>query len=213
MDVVLIRHARPQVCAGTCYGRLDLALARPWSPAPAQLLAACGPQRPTRIIASPLIRAAETASLLANALAVQSASPTVETDARLCELDFGAWEGMAWDAIPRAALDAWAADLLDSRLHGGESAAQAMARVGEWAASMPLHADDVCWVVTHAGPMRMLAAQWLGVPLSVTLGWELGWGASCGFRFAGAHAALRWWNIGGERASFGINGDALSQPR
>jgi alpha-ribazole phosphatase len=192
MDVVLIRHARPDVGEGTCYGCLDLALAQPISPASAQILRACGPQRPARMIASPLLRAAHTAEMLAQALG--EAAPAIETDARLRELDFGQWEGMAWDAIPRASLDAWAADLLDGRPHGGESAAQAMARVCEWAESLPVETPEVCWVVAHAGPMRMLAAHWLGVPLAVTLGWQLEWGATCGFRLGAGRNRLGWWN-------------------
>ena len=42
-------------------------------------------------------------------------------DERLREFDFGTWEGVRWDAIPRAELDAWAADFFHARPHGGES--------------------------------------------------------------------------------------------
>lgn len=51
MDVVLIRHAQPQVPAGTCYGCLDLPLVAPLAPAAARI--AAGLPTPDRIVASP----------------------------------------------------------------------------------------------------------------------------------------------------------------
>lgn len=198
MDVVLIRHARPEVADGLCYGRLDAPLVQPVWPAPARMLAAAGTAAPDRIVASTAARARDTARLLANALdearAGTSRVPPVQTDARLCELDFGAWEGLAWDAVPREQLDAWAADLLGACPHGGESAAQGMARLGEWADALPAASPQCLWVVGHAGPMRMLAAHWLGIPLAVTTGWRLGWGATCGFRLGGHAPQMLWWN-------------------
>ncbi|MDF3835281.1 alpha-ribazole phosphatase [Cupriavidus basilensis] len=190
MDLVLIRHARPLVAEGICYGALDLPLAQPVSPAPAQMRSALQGLAPGRIVSSTMARARATAALLADGL--PGLEP--EADARLRELDFGNWEGRAWDAVPRAELDAWAADLLHARPHGGESAAEAMARVAQWADALPAAAPDCLWVVTHAGPIRMLAAHWLGVPLATTLGWDIAWGASCRFTLGGATARLRWWN-------------------
>ncbi|WP_454732125.1 MULTISPECIES: histidine phosphatase family protein [Cupriavidus] len=189
MDLVLIRHAQPQVAPGLCYGALDLALAEPVAPAPARMLAALDGLAPRRILCSTQQRARATAALLAAGHAL-----VPEPDARLRELDFGSWEGLAWDAVPRAELDAWAADLLHAAPHGGESAAAALARVVAWADALPADSGDCLWVVTHAGPMRMLAAHWLGVPLATTLGWDLAFGASCRFALGGGAARLRWWN-------------------
>src|SRR5207237_4193984 len=47
-----------------------------------------------RIIASPLIRAAETASILAGEMPVQP-------DARLMEMDYGQWEGLTNEQLTR----------------------------------------------------------------------------------------------------------------
>jgi len=205
MDVVLIRHARPHVADGICYGRLDAELARPVSPAPARMLVAAGAHWPDRIVTSTAARARDTARLLADALgdtqgderATSRPVPPVETDDRLCELDFGAWEGVAWDAVPRAQLDQWAADLMGARPHGGESAAQGMLRIEAWADELEPREGQCLWMVGHAGPMRMLAAHWLGVPLAVTTGWRLGWGATCGFRLGGHAPVMLWWNRAG----------------
>ncbi|KJK25678.1 alpha-ribazole phosphatase [Burkholderiaceae bacterium 16] len=189
MDLVLIRHARPEVAQGICYGALDLPLAQPVAPEPARMLSALDGLVPQRIVSSTMARARATAALLAQDLGLP-----LETDARLRELDFGRWEGCAWDAVPRAEVDAWAADLLHARPHGGETVAEAMARVAAWADALPADAPDRLWVVAHAGPMRMLAAHWLGMPLATTLGWDLGFGASCRFTIGGTVPRLRWWN-------------------
>jgi alpha-ribazole phosphatase len=190
MDVVLIRHAQPQVPAGTCYGCLDLPLVAPLTPAAARI--AAGLPTPDRIVASPLARALGTAQALVQTLS--GGAPAPETEPRLREIDFGSWEGVAWDAIDRAALDQWAADLLHARPHGGEAPAQAMARVAGWAATLAEDRAQCLWVVGHAGPMRMLAAHWLGVPLAATVKWELGFGASCGFTLGPGGVRLGWWN-------------------
>lgn len=223
MDLVLIRHAHPAVDDGVCYGRLDLPLVEPMSPpADAILNAASAAARangvppPARIVCSPAQRARATAQRIAQAFMTQAGgtAPTIDSDARLHELDFGAWEGQRWDAVPREGLDQWAADLMDACPHGGESARRAYARVAGWADSLQAspsvlasasasepasepELESCLWVVGHAGPMRMLAAHWLGLPLSVTLDWQLGWGASCGFRLdpgAARPRRLLWWN-------------------
>jgi alpha-ribazole phosphatase len=209
MDLVLIRHAHPAVGDGVCYGRLDLPLAEPMSPpadaivyAALEASSANGMPPPARIVCSPAQRAHATSQRIAQAYATQAGGTplTIDSDARLHELDFGAWEGRRWDAVPRQGLDQWAADLMDACPHGGESARTAYARVAEWAdllQASPAVAEPCVWVVGHAGPMRMLAAHWLGVSLSATLGWQLRWGASCGFRLdpgAARQGRLLWWN-------------------
>jgi alpha-ribazole phosphatase len=192
MDVVLIRHARPDVGPGICYGNLDLSLAVPMTPAPTAIVAAL--PVPQRIVTSPLLRAGDTAKALMRALT--PAEPAIDVEPRLRELDFGDWEGKPWDVIPRAELDDWAGHLLEGRPHGGESAAQAMARVTAWADTLSGAQDRCIWVVGHAGPMRMLAAHWLRLPLDRTLGWELAFGASCLFRLGNTQPQLAWWNRG-----------------
>lgn len=189
MEVVLIRHAQPEVAPGVCYGSLDLALVLPVTPAPADIVS--GLAYPHRIVTSPATRARDTAASFDTCM---KDLPRCEVEPRLREMDFGSWEGQRWDDIPRAALDQWAADLMDARPHGGENPAQVMSRIGAWADTLDIEADQRLWVVTHAGPMRMLAAHWLGLTLAQTLQWSLGFGATCKFRLGGGPARLGWWN-------------------
>lgn len=48
-------------------------------------------------------------------------------------MGFGAWEMRAWNAIPRAEVDAWAADLLHYRPDGGENVLDMACRVAAFA--------------------------------------------------------------------------------
>ncbi|PLQ01496.1 histidine phosphatase family protein [Cupriavidus pauculus] len=189
MEVLLIRHAQPEVAAGICYGRLDLALVQPVTPDPTQAVA--GLALPHRIVTSPAMRARDTTAHL---IAGVPDLPAADVDPRLREMDFGTWEGQPWADIPRDALDLWAADLMHACPHGGESPAQAAARVGEWADALDIESDQRLWVVSHAGPMRMLAAHWLGISLAQTLNWSLGFGATCKFSLGDGAPRLGWWN-------------------
>jgi alpha-ribazole phosphatase len=130
MDLVLIRHPAAAVDAGVCYGRSDVPLAgdaRASSDAVFARLAELGVAPPQAVWTSPLRRCASVAAWLG-----RRCRCAVTADSRLREIDFGAWERMRWDAIDRAALDAWAADFVHARVHGGESVAQFAARVAAW---------------------------------------------------------------------------------
>ncbi len=74
-------------------------------------------------------------------------------DARLAEVDFGAWDGRRWDAIARAEIAAWAADLPGYRPGGGECVSALLERVDAvW------QAPPAALLVTHGGWLS--AALW-----------------------------------------------------
>jgi alpha-ribazole phosphatase len=165
MSLIVLRHTRPAVAEGVCYGRTDLALA-PGFAAEAARLADALPEV-AAVVTSPLSRC----RALAEALAAARGLP-LAVEPRITEMDFGAWEGRPWADLPRAELDAWAADLLHARPHGGETVAEMAARVeaalADWATGpRPLLA------VTHAGIVKALRARRDG-----PAGWEgtLGFG-------------------------------------
>jgi alpha-ribazole phosphatase len=78
-------------------------------------------------------------------------------DPRLLELDFGAWEGVAWDDVPREALDAWATDPIGFAPPEGESGAALLVRVASFARDLLGRGADAI-VVAHGGPLRLLPA-------------------------------------------------------
>jgi len=155
MRLILIRHPQPDVVPGVCYGRTDLAVA------PEQLeqaLAALLPSLPpgVSVYSSPLQRCAMLARRLAD-------HPIF--DARLMEMDFGAWEMQPWAAIPRADVDAWAADLANYRPGGGDSVLQMAERIAAFYDDLLVatEAHDDAIIVCHAGTMRLLAARHAGL--------------------------------------------------
>jgi alpha-ribazole phosphatase len=172
VPLTLVRHTRPNAPPSVCYGRTDLPAATGFEPEAARLAALLAPA--DRVVSSPLRRCAA----LAEALAAHLRAP-LTLDPRWRELDFGAWEGRPWDAIPRPELHAWAADLLHARPHGGESVAMLLARTRR-ALARCRAAPGRTLVVTHAGPIRAAlfatgagAAAWqraIGFGEAVTLG-------------------------------------------
>ena len=96
-------------------------------------------------------------------LLAEAISPAPIIDTRLQELDFGTWEGVAWDAVPRAALDAWAADPLAFAPPGGETGAALIERVKR-AVTTLLDTGEDCIVITHGGPLRLIPALLRGDP-------------------------------------------------
>ncbi|PLZ00501.1 alpha-ribazole phosphatase [Burkholderia sp. WAC0059] len=181
MDLVLIRHPAVAVPAGVCYGRSEVPLAVDPRDAAATLAArleALGVSAaglPRRIETSPRQRCARVAAALAERIALsEGEGEAAREDARLAEMDFGAWEMRPWDAIGRAPLYAWAADFYHAREHGGESVAQFGARVQTWFDGLQRDPQPpMRWVVTHAGVIRAVTAQALGVPLERCARWPV----------------------------------------
>ncbi len=155
MRLYLVRHPAVAVDPGVCYGASDLPLHPGWESSLLALRAALPAGLPVH--SSPLRRCHDLAIAL---------SPTARTDTRLRELDFGRWEMQAWDKISRDELDAWAAAPLTYAGYGGESVAMMQLRVTE--ALGELTAD--CLWVTHAGVMKLVCAQLLGLPEPQWLG-------------------------------------------
>ena len=155
MALWVVRHAQPLVEAGICYGALDLPADAQATSVAADALARVLPQGLVLRV-SPLKRCQQLA------LALQALRPDVQalTDPRLREMDFGVWEGVAWDAIPPSALQAWTEDFGAHRFGGIESANEVLARVATlW--DEP-RSGDAAWI-THAGVARALSLLAAGV--------------------------------------------------
>lgn len=149
MTLILLRHTRPDGAEGVCYGATELLPDAGFEADAARILAGLDP--PLRLVSSPLRRC----RLLARRVA-ERFGLSVETDARITEMDFGAWEGRRWDALPRAELDAWAADFFHARPHGGETVAELRDRVAD--ALRDHRAAGPALLITHAGVLKAAAA-------------------------------------------------------
>ena len=161
MRVFLIRHPRPAVAAGICYGHSDLDLAEDLVACASRLRDALPEDMP--LFSSPLRRCRRLADVL---------HPAPIYDDRLREMNFGAWEMRAWSEIPRHELDAWAAAPLAYAPPGGESVAALHARVTAFLAER----DVDFAVVAHAGVMKVFAAQLQGLDEQTWFNLHFGYG-------------------------------------
>ena len=183
MELYLIRHPRPAVAPGICYGQLDLGLAESADAVAARLR----PLLPANyaLFASPLARA----RLLAEALG------NPQLDPRLKEIHFGDWEGRHYDEIGQAALDAWVAEPLDFAPPGGESPRQMAARAHDFLAALQAAPPaPAVVVVAHGGPLRAIAGQLLGLPPPRWLGLDFGCGEVTRLDLHDWGTLLRWFN-------------------
>ena len=163
MRLWLVRHARPLIAPGTCYGQLDMAAdAEHTQQAACALHQALPPQ--ARLYCSPLQRCRQLRDAL---LALGPQRPSqASTDARLAEMHFGDWEGRRWDDIDPTALDHWSRHFAHHAPGGGETVAHFMQRVNAALTTLVLEApaaSDVVWI-THAGVIRAARLLLQGVP-------------------------------------------------
>ncbi len=149
---MMLRHTRPDIPAGICYGQSDLDVAESFESEVQTLLA----RLPTvsQIVTSPLRRCRKLADAIAEARDL-----SVQLDARFKEMDFGRWENVAWEAVPRHELDAWAENFYHARPHGGESVAQLNSRVEAAVLQIRTSPGDVL-IVTHSGVIRAALKQY-----------------------------------------------------
>ena len=148
MKLWLVRHARPLVAPGLCYGASDVAADPQATAAAARALARVLPPG-LPVHCSPLQRC----TALASALHALRPDLDWRADPRLAEMDFGRWEGTPWDAIAACEFADWMADFPGYPAGGSESVRAFMARVGAAHAEALARASEAVWI-THAGVAR-----------------------------------------------------------
>jgi alpha-ribazole phosphatase len=163
MRLYLIRHPKPLVPTGVCYGSSDVGVdsqaiddvmrGLDASASSAGVLATAGLPRGLDIYSSPLQRCTGLARRVAESF--DCSLPVF--DERLVEMHFGRWELREWDDIPRCEVDAWAGDTTMYRPGGGESVMDMARRVQAFYVDVLLKRRDAI-VVCHAGTIRMLLA-------------------------------------------------------
>lgn len=160
MELYLIRHTTPAIASGICYGQADLDVTETFTEEASRIV----PHLPAaiqQVWSSPLQRCHRLAKTL---------FPTHQIiyDNRLKEINCGAWELSAWDAIEKAHLDAWMANQVDAVIPAGESYRQLHHRAVQFFETLPTHQPVA--VITHGGVIRSLLAHISNVDLKDSFG-------------------------------------------
>lgn len=177
LTVVLVRHGETAMTASKAYsgsgvpGPSLTATGRIQAAQAADLVFRVGRDvwddvpHPSKLVASPMVRAQETAAALGRRLGLP-----VETDAAFAEGDFGAWEGLTADQIEAGwpgQLKRWHVDT-SFAMPGGESIEGVGRRVGAGLAGLLAGGvDRTVVVVSHSVAIRAAIGVTLGAPSSV----------------------------------------------
>jgi alpha-ribazole phosphatase len=178
MEIILVRHTTPAVSKGVCYGQTDLDVVDGFEDERevvlSKILALKSDEKQAVIYGSPLMRCAKLAHYLGAKL-----DAIVHFEARLMELNFGAWENRAWNDLPQDDLMLWMNDFVTACPPDGESYEALNERVFTFLKSLQV-ADNQCVIlVTHAGVMRALMAYAEGLSLAKAFDVKLEYGAVC----------------------------------
>ncbi len=164
--VYLVRHGETMWNAESRYqGHTDVPLSDRGREQARRLSRRLAGQRYHAVYASSLVRAAETAEIIAAPHGLE-----VVRVAALKEINFGAWEGLTREEIVRIfgpLYDEWWRRPLTTRLPEGESYADVVAR--SWGALRDIvrrHAGQQVLVVSHGGVIRALVGYILGMDLN-----------------------------------------------
>ena len=151
----LVRHPRPEVVKGLCYGRLDVPAQPEDTERAAQTLA-------RRLPEGLVLRSSPRQRCLTLAQRLHALRPDLvlqPPEAWLAEMDLGDWEGRPWAELPEAELTAWTEDFGHYRAGGtGESVGAFLARIEAGLRAERTQTDAQVWI-THAGVIRGI--HWL----------------------------------------------------
>jgi broad specificity phosphatase PhoE len=159
-SLVFVRHGQTDANRdGVLLGRLDPPLndaGRAQAVAVAEKLAKL---EPASVLTSPLVRARETAEIVAKQFGLE-----VVVDERLIEIDYGEHDGALLGSLPHDLVHLWRTDA-DFAPPGGESLAAVGARMAEFTAQfLDSLADGPMIAVSHVSPIKAAVLWALDLP-------------------------------------------------
>ncbi|HEU4788370.1 MAG TPA: alpha-ribazole phosphatase [Flavobacterium sp.] len=171
MEVYLVRHTETVCEKGICYGQSDVGIREPYEVVFESIL----DQLPQDAIlySSPLQRC----SILAKHIQKNTQITSIIEDSRLMEMDFGDWELMSWDAIPREVLDPWMEDFVTVNVPNGESFVDLDNRVREFLDNdISKGNTKPIIIVAHSGVIRSILCKINNLPLQEAFKTQLDYG-------------------------------------
>jgi broad specificity phosphatase PhoE len=185
-----VREGRAWQQAGRCIGQADARLSQTGRRECRSLARQLG-HGPVRCVSSDLQRARETAMILTPA--------PFETEPRLRDMHFGAWDGMTWDDIDVSegpTNGEWSRVWPQIRAPGGESFDDVVRRVRSWSDSLARDGGEYL-VVAHSASIRAAAVVLLDYPASRVMSLALDHAHVSTIVLTNAGASLLRWNASG----------------
>jgi probable phosphoglycerate mutase len=154
--ILFVRHGETAVnVRGAALGRADPPLTERGEAQAVALGAALRAAGVERIRSSPLQRAVQTATAIADVV-----GRPVEIDDRLVELDYGEWDEKHWSELPADAVARWRDDPTFAP-PGGESLGAVSARVASFCEELAEGPTTIA--VSHVSPIKAAVTWALGV--------------------------------------------------
>ena len=145
MALDLIRHTRPRIADGICYGSLDLDVDDTFF-SEAEAVREKLSLSYSGVFVSPMRRCVKLADYL---------DLPYQVDERLREMSFGTWEGVSWSEIDQEEIDSWANDISGYQVPEGERFQDVIERVDAFLSELP---EGKHLLITHAG---IIKACWI----------------------------------------------------
>ena len=177
MQLYFIRHTTPAIQADVCYGQSDIDVANTFHEESEQindiLYKHIGSSGYDLIYSSPAQRCLK----LAKAIEKQQASTVeISIQADLLEVNFGDWELTPWNDIPLNESREWMEDYINIRPPNGESLLDLQLRLRRFLKNILTLKHDSVAICTHAGILRLIAAEYLDIPLKSIFNLQLNYG-------------------------------------
>ncbi|MFO6421812.1 alpha-ribazole phosphatase [Motilimonas sp. KMU-193] len=173
LECYLVRHTKPNIASGICYGRLDVDVSERFNDEANAIAAYLHRQKCQHIITSPAKRCRRLAQQIA-----EHCELTPVQDPAWLEFNFGEWEGTSWQQIGQAQIEAWQRDLLHFTMPNGDNLKHFDLRVVKaWQQLLAQHADTRLVLVTHAGVIRSIIANLLACPVGQSIKIKLDYGS------------------------------------
>lgn len=150
MEIYLIRHTTPNIEKGICYGQSDLDVAPTFEEEANIILKSLAIDNKTIVYSSPLKRCLKLASKF---------SKNIITDNRLMELNFGDWELLKWDNLPKEASTIWMNNFVTASTPNGEAYIDLAKRAYEAFTEITSTSAKKVIITTHAGVIRSILSK------------------------------------------------------
>ncbi len=188
-DLFLVRHGEVSN-TGAYIGSSDLPLTEAGR-SQALSMARTLPSSPVRCLCSPLLRARQTAGIVAR---YHDLAPEYIADLR--EIDFGRWEGLTFPDIEASdpeLVGCWLSEKADFTFPEGENIKSFRRRVCALAPALTALGDTL--VVAHGGVIRVLICYFLGLELDNYLSFDVRPGGLTVLRINNGGATLKGFNL------------------